>query len=209
MNLHVVTAAFCLLLAISAPTGAATEQGAGEVVKHTIDAVLERLAADKQALASHPERVYDLVDELVIPRFDFVSMSRWVLGSSTWKKASETQRQVFAGQFKTLLMRTYAKALLEYSDEEIKYLDAVSRENSRLVTVKTEMQGSGGPVPLDYRLHISGGEWKIVDVSVDRISLIATYRGSFRSEIKKNGLDALIARLVERNEKLAGALSTE
>jgi len=160
MRLHVVIATLCLLLATFASASATTEQSADAAVKLTIDAVLERLAAERQALASQPQRVYELIEELVIPRFDFVSMSRWVLGAS-WKKASVAQRQAFVEQFKALLIRTYAQALLEYSEEEIRYLDTITRENSRLVTVNTEMQGSGGAVPLNYRLHKPGGEWKV------------------------------------------------
>ena len=208
MKLRVVITALCLLLSISGFVSAATNQSAGDVVKITVDGVLERLVEEKQELEEHPERIYDLINELVIPHFDFSSMSRWVLGSS-WKKASEEQREVFIEQFKTLLVRTYAKALLEYSNEEIKYLDTVTKENSNLVTVNTEMKSDGGSVPLSYRLHIASGEWKVVDVSVDGISLISTYRGSFRSEIKKNGLDSLITKLSERNEKLASSLATE
>ena len=48
-------------------------------------------------------------------------------------------------------------------------------------------------------MHVSGGEWKVIDVVVDGISLVATYRGSFASEIRQNGLDALIRQLAERN----------
>ncbi len=208
MKLGIVISALSLLLLLSCPTAAATEQRASDVVRVTVDGVLERLAAERQELERHPERIYALVNELVVPRFDFVSMSRWVLGAS-WKQASEEQRQAFIEQFRNLLVRTYAKALLEYSDEEIKYLDTVTRENSRLVTVNTEMQSSGGGVPLNYRMHIADGQWKVVDVSVDGISLISTYRGSFRSEIKKNGLDALIKRLAERNDNLASSLEAE
>lgn len=210
MKLRVVATTFSLFLFLFAQAGAATPPSAGDVVKSTVDGVLERLTNEKQQLEEHPERIYDLINELVIPHFDFSSMSKWVLGRS-WKSANEEQRQVFIDQFKTLLVRTYAKALLEYSNEQIKYLDTVTSPNSNLVTVNTEMQGSGGGagVPLSYRLHISKGEWKVVDVSVDGISLISTYRGSFRSEIRKNGLDSLIAKLSERNEKLASSLTSE
>jgi len=70
--------------------------------------------------------------------------------------------------------------------------------------------GSGfqGIAPLiNYRMHISGGEWKVVDVAVDGISLVRSYRGSFASEIKANGLQSLIGKLTEKNEKLASALT--
>ena len=181
----------------------ATTPGAEDVVKTTSNQVLEKLAGQKAELEAHPDRLYGLVNELIVPHFDFSSMSKWVLGKN-WKQATADQRQQFVEQFKNLLVRTYAKTLLEYSDEKINYLPLEDNPRSNLAVVKTEIQqpSGAGTLPIHYRMHISGGEWKVVDVAVDGVSLISTYRGSFGSEIRKNGLDALIAKLQERNDKL-------
>ena len=55
-------------------------------------------------------------------------------------------------------------------------------------------------IPIQYRMHSVDGAWKVVDVSIDGVSLVSTYRGSFASEIRSSGLDNLITRLVERNQ---------
>lgn len=182
----------------------AARQDAAEVVKATSQQVLERLDAEKAELEKNPGRIYELINKLVVPRFDFASMSRWVLGRDSWQSASEEQRQAFIDEFRTLLVRTYAKALLEYSEEEIKYYPAQRKPDSNLAVVKTEVrQPSGaGAIPIHYRMLLRDDEWKVVDVAVDGVSLVSTYRGSFASEIRKNGLDALIARIGERNKKL-------
>lgn len=177
----------------------ATTKSAEDVVKETADSVIARLSAERAELEAHPEKLYSLINELVIPHFDFVSMSKWVLGRN-WRDASVDQQDQFVNEFRTLLVRTYAKALLEYSDEKINYLPVVNNPDSNIVMVKTEINQSGTkPVSINYSMHISGGEWKVVDVTVDGISLVATYRGSFASEIRKSGMDALIAKLTERN----------
>ncbi len=135
-------------------------------------------------------------------------MSKWVLGKTNWRSASEEQRSQFVIEFRTLLVRTYAKALLEYSDEEIVYKPVTSNPESNIVTVETEVKQSGGNmIPINYRMHASGGEWKVVDVAVDGISLVSTYRGSFAAEIRKNGIDSLIAKLSERNANLTSVAS--
>lgn len=181
----------------------ATTPGADEVVKTTSEQVLEKLTGQKAELEAHPDRLYGLVNELIVPHFDFSSMSKWVLGKN-WKQATDEQRQQFVEQFKNLLVRTYAKTLLEYSDEKITYLPVENNPGSNLVIVKTVIQqpSGAGTLPIHYRMHVSGGEWKVVDVAVDGVSLVSTYRGSFGSEIRKNGLDALIVKLAERNDKL-------
>jgi phospholipid transport system substrate-binding protein len=177
----------------------ATTKSAEEVVKVTADSVIARLTTERAELEAHPEKLYSLINELVIPHFDFVSMSKWVLGRN-WRDASEAQQEQFVGEFRTLLVRTYAKALLEYSNETINYLPVENNPDSNIVVVKTEIHQPGTkPVTINYSMHVSGGEWKVVDVTVDGISLVATYRGSFASEIRKSGMDALIAKLTERN----------
>jgi len=186
----------------------AKAQSAQEVVMTTADQVVARLVAEREDIEANPGKLYSLINELVIPHFDFLSMSKWVLGKTSWRSASEGQREQFVNEFRILLVRTYAKALLEYSDEEIVYKPVETNPESNIVTVETQVKQSGGNlVPIDYRMHISGGEWKVVDIVVDGISLVATYRGSFAAEIRKNGIDSLITKLTERNSSLTNVAS--
>jgi phospholipid transport system substrate-binding protein len=186
----------------------AKAQSAQEVVMTTADQVLARLVAERADIEANPGKLYSLINELVIPHFDFLSMSKWVLGKTSWRSASEGQREQFVNEFRILLVRTYAKALLEYSDEEIVYKPVETNPESNIVTVETQVKQSGGNlVPIDYRMHTSGGEWKVVDIVVDGISLVATYRGSFAAEIRKNGIDSLITKLTERNSSLTNVAS--
>ena len=186
----------------------AKAQSAEEVVMTTADRVIARLLSERADIEANPHKLYSLINELVIPHFDFLSMSKWVLGKTNWKSASEDQRDKFVNEFRTLLVRTYAKALLEYSEEEIIYKPVTSNPDSNVVTVETEVKQAGGnKVPIDYRMHASSGEWKVVDVAVDGISLVSTYRGSFAAEIRKNGIESLISKLQERNSKLTNVAS--
>lgn len=191
---------FNLLLLVGFNYTYAATPSAEEVVRVTADKVIERLVAERAVLDEHPERIYSLINELVIPHFDFVSMSKWVLGKTNWSNANGSQQEQFVNEFRTLLVRTYAKALLEYSEQEIIYLPVDNDPSSNVVMVKTEIQQPGAnKVPINYTMHISGGAWKVIDVVVDGISLVATYRGSFATEIKENGLDGLISKLAQRN----------
>lgn len=191
---------FTLLVASVAGPVHASTHSAVDVVRNTSTQVIQQLKSEKKQLAGAPEKVYELINEEVVPHFDFTSMSRWVLGNA-WNQASEQQRREFVEQFKTLLVRTYGNALMEYSNNEIVYHPEQSSPNSKLVLVRTEVKGvkSGSAIPIHYRMHNVDGKWKVVDVAVDGVSLVSTYRGSFTSEIRKSGLDALIDKLVQRN----------
>ena len=178
-----------------------------ELVKETSEGVISHIESNRSILETHPEKIYDMVNELVIPRFDFISMSKWVLGKH-WKTASETQRSKFITQFKALLVRTYARALLEYSGQNIKYYPAEQNPQSNLAVVRTELtSSSSAQLPILYRMHQKNEEWKVVDVAVDGVSLVTTYRGSFATQIKKNGFDSLLNELSKKNEILGDSIS--
>ena len=178
-----------------------------DVVKVTADGVISHIENNRSVLEKNPGKIYEMVDQLIIPRFDFISMSKWVLGKH-WKQASEVQRSEFITQFKALLVRTYARALLEYSGQEIKYFPSEQNPKSNIAVVKTELtSASNTHLPILYRMHQKNEEWKVVDVSVDGVSLVTTYRGSFATQIKKNGFDSLLNELSKKNARLDASTS--
>jgi phospholipid transport system substrate-binding protein len=187
-----------MLLLIAAPLQAAV--GAQQLVIDTTTKVLARLKQDRAKLQANPDLIYPLVEDLVLPHFDFHRMSIWVLGKN-WRKADSRQQQQFTEQFRTLLVRTYAKALLEYTDQSINYLPLHAAADARRVTVRTEVVQPGGVnIPINYSMFLNRqGQWMVYDISVDGVSLIANYRTSFASEIRQGGLDKLLTRLTALN----------
>lgn len=191
--------ACALLLAVGGAHATAEIPPPDEVVKTTADKVLARVSAEREALRADPQRLHALVDEMIVPHFDFSRMARWVLGKY-WREANDEERARFVEEFKNLLVRTYATALLEYANQSIKYYPPQQSEGSNLVTVRTELEQPGSvPVPIVYRMHVRDGEWKVFDLAVDGVSLITTYRASFASEIRDRGLAGLIEDLAARN----------
>ncbi|MDB9751666.1 ABC transporter substrate-binding protein [Gammaproteobacteria bacterium] len=206
MKIRVVNSLILIICMIAGVAQAAVETP-DTIIKQTADAVIERIKSQRSVLDADPSKIYAVVDELVIPHYDFISMSKWVLGKN-WTSASEAQRSNFITQFQTLLVRTYARALLEYSGQKIKYFPVEINQKSKLALVKTEMTSDGAqPFPVAYRMHQKNETWKVIDVSVDGVSLVSTYRGSFSTQIKKHGFDSLINELTIKNERLASRFS--
>ena len=193
-----------LLLPMTVP---ADEIGKPEdVILSTVDNVIARITADREMLEAQPDTVYDLINDLIIPVFDFNNMSRWILGKY-WKQASEEQRTIFTNEFKDLLVRTYAKAVLGFTNEKVDYLETLTGSKPNIVMVKTEITSDGGVTPVNYTMHISDGRWKVVNVAFEGVSLVETYRKSFASEIRNNGFETLIQKLVDKNDKLEQSLT--
>lgn len=170
-----------------------------DVVEDTSTRMLSALRQNYAALKQDSSQIYKLVDQIVLPNFDFELMSRWVLGRA-WQQATSEQRQRFADEFRTLLVRTYAKALLEYANEEVRVLPQPAGDDGDETTVKSEVRLKvGPPIQINYSMHRNPEGWKVYDVTVDGVSLVTNYRGTFASQIRANGLDAVIADLRQRN----------
>ena len=194
------------LLTVTAP--AQDLEKPEDVILSTVDNVIARITAEREMLDAQPDTVYNLINDLIIPVFDFNSMSRWILGKH-WKQASEEQRNVFTDEFKNLLVRTYAKAVLGFSNERVELLDTQTNPKNNMVKVNTEIVSDTGVTPVNYYMHISDGSWKVVNVAFEGISLVETYRKSFASVIRNDGLESLIQQLVDKNESLEQSLLTD
>lgn len=182
----------------------AQDMGPKEVVQQTSDQVIQVLSENKQAIADNPRKAAELVGDIVLPRFDFELMSRFVLARN-WNTASESQREAFTEEFKQLLVRTYASSLTEYSGETVEVLPVQGDLEKGRVTVKTEIVRPDGPkIPIDYSMRKVSDGWKVYDVTVEGVSLVQNYRGSFATEVRNKGIDGLIEQLKERNARGGG-----
>ena len=190
-----------VLLALMLLNTAYADDDPQALVKHTTEKMFAALKADKENIEKNPEIIYDLVSKIVLPHFDFISMSKWVLGKN-WNTSSRAQKISFIKAYRQLMVRTYSIALLEYVDSQFSYKPLREDISSGDVTVRTQVKSTKGEtVAVNYRLHKKKKGWKVYDIAVEGVSLIANNKTSFATEIKAKGLDALIARLQKHNKK--------
>ncbi|WP_281085242.1 MlaC/ttg2D family ABC transporter substrate-binding protein [Methylophaga thiooxydans] len=173
------------------------------LVKKASDDMLAALAENEVELEDNPDKIYSLVEAILMPHFDFEKMSKLALGKN-WRQANAEQRVRFTEEFRLLLIRTYSTAMLEYTDEEIRMLpfrDDISRKR---VSVPMEVVQPAGPaIPMALSLYQNKqDEWKVYDVKIDGISLVTNYRSSFANDIRQGGMEGLIENLAKRNAKV-------
>ncbi|UCH39896.1 MAG: ABC transporter substrate-binding protein [Gammaproteobacteria bacterium] len=190
--------AFVLLL-VMLPATAAT--GPEKLIRDTSEKVIAEIKANQDSYQQNPDTIHRLVDEVVLPHFDFNAMTDLALGRYKDKVSGE-QRPTIVMEFRQLLVRTYSSALLEYTDQELIYLPMEGSEADGEVVVRTEIEQAGGfPIPINYSLRLGDDGWKVFDISVDEVSLVTNYRSSFARAIKKDGVDGLIKTLQDRNQE--------
>ena len=203
------------LMALAGAAGAATPPNPEQVVRDTAETVLAEVSARKAELDADPSLIYPLVERTVVPHFDFTSMARSAMGRF-WRNASSDQQRRVVMEFRELLVRTYATALLGYSGQKIEYLPMRAADQATRVTVQTRINAAGGPpIPINYSLKLEGdGQWLVYDVVIDGISLVTNYRSSFARLIREGasreqdrakrmqaGIDNLIQSLAAKNDE--------
>ncbi|MFQ3187933.1 MAG: phospholipid transport system substrate-binding protein [Gammaproteobacteria bacterium] len=174
--------------------------GPQQLIKQATDKVLSEIKLNSDDYRANPDKLTALVEEVVLPYFNFVAMTNLALYRHR-NEFNDEQKIRIVSEFKTLLIRTYGKALLEYNNQEVNYLDMLGSVEKGKVKVKTEVtQAGGSAIPLDYSLRRGKEGWQVYDIQVDGISLVTNYRSSFDREINKNGVEGLIKLLSDRNQ---------
>lgn len=170
------------------------------LVKSVTNDVLEIVRKDKDIQAGNTRKAVELAEAKVLPHFDFAHMTRLAVGKA-WRQASPAQQQALTDEFRTLLVRTYSKALTEYRNQAIDFKPVKMQPADTDVVVRTLVQQPGSkPVEIDYSLDKTDqGGWKVYDIAVAAVSLVTNYRSSFAQEISAGGIDGLIGTLRAKN----------
>ena len=191
-----------LVLLLPVPAGAESGKTGGEGPRQVIDrTVVEVLAVLADRSRPSDERRAQL-EVIARQRFDFSTMSRLVLARN-WKRFSKPQQTEFVEVFTRYLANDYGNRLDRYEQEQVEVLGE-RQEPRGDVTVKTAIVGGENDGALvAYRMRDRKGRWKIIDVVIEGISLVANFRDQFRDVIARSGPEGLLEKLREKNEALA------
>jgi phospholipid transport system substrate-binding protein len=197
--------ALCFLMVLLASIAQAQTPAPDVLVKTITDEVAAAIKKDKDIQAGDTAKAAELIEAKIVPHFDFTRMARIAMARN-WRTATPEQQKQIAAEFKTLLVRTYSTALVNYKEEKIDYKPLRAKPEDDEVTVKSEVRPSGGtqPVSIDYEMEKTPSGWKVYDVKVGGVSLVTTYRDTFASEIRERGIDGLIKSLAAKNREPAG-----
>ena len=194
-----------LALASALLAGAARAQEAlppDALVKNVTLEVVDLIAKDKEIRAGSRAKLIQVIEARVLPHFNFTAMTALAMGQS-WHKATAEQKKRLTEEFKTLLVRTYASALSAYSEQKFDFrpLRAKPTDTDVVVNVRVLQQGAQ-PVPIDYSMEKTANGWKVYDVMVGGVSLVANYRTEFNNNVRESGIEGLIKNLQSKNRSL-------
>lgn len=167
-----------------------------DVVKGTTDQLQLLIARNHVAYQADLPVFYKVVDDTLAPHFDQAYIGKLVLARH-WKTATQEQRSRFQIAFKNMMIRAYASSMLKnYDSVKAEWLPLRMTPMTNDVAVHSKvMRNNGRPLAVSFMMHIAGDQWRIYDIQVENLSLVSNFRAQFASEIKKNGIESVIARL--------------
>ena len=169
-------------------------QSPSEVVTSTSEAVIAVLK--QQGLSKAEKRTK--IEDIVLRSVDFDTLSKLTMARN-WTKLTPAQQEQFLQEFRRHLSATYGRRIDDYRNETVTVL--ATREESRGdQTVKTRINRGGGTadVLVDYRLRQTDGQWKIIDVVIEGVSLVANFRSQFQELMAQGGAEKLLAALRQK-----------
>jgi phospholipid transport system substrate-binding protein len=142
---------------------------------------------------------------LMESRFDSAEMARSTLGYH-WRSLSAQQRADFTHLFTAFIEAAYLDKVQDYSGQQVQFGQMRSLGQGYAEVDTTIVQPGKSPIPVNYLLQQTAGSWKIYDVTVDNISIIANYRNQFNRVINEQGFPKLMADLQAKQRQLGSEL---
>lgn len=196
--MYALASALVISLGLLIGAAPAEAQGARALLERRHDEVnriLRQPAANEAARERRSGRLRELLSGLL----DFPALSERALGDH-WEGRSESERERFIGLLQRLVERNYENNLERILDFEVSYDEERRRGPDTMVTTtaRSRTQRRQPPVEIEYTLHRANGEWRVVDVATDGVSMVQNYRSQFHRIITRDGWDALIERMERR-----------
>ena len=173
-----------VLLLVFAANAAET---AKEQLQGSIDRVIEVLRTIRSP--EDIERNRNSLREILLVRFDFAAMAKESLGTR-WNDL-KGKKEEFVSVFTDFVEHSYMSTLGSYRGEKIVYDHDWSDGESAEVDTRV-VGGEGNPIKIEYKLHLTDGQWMVYDAVIDDVSLVGNYRSQFARILHRASLEELI-----------------
>ncbi len=167
----------------------ASTQGAEDFLKQSVDRVVAIAKSSPDAAALEKKITPVLLDVI-----SFDAMTRRAVGPG-WRQFTVPEREESVRLFTKLIIRTYSGRFTPGELPEIEYRSATSPEPGR-VEVATTTTYKGSKYGVVYRLESKdGAPWRITDIVIEGVSMVANYRTQLDTQFKSGGAAAVVSSL--------------
>jgi phospholipid transport system substrate-binding protein len=178
-----------LFAAVSYASAETPMQTVEKCVNDVLSVLKEGSKNDKSILEKKKDQIRAISNRF----FDYIELSRRTLGMN-WNKFTVPQRKEFVPLYEDLLEGVYMDRILAYKDEKVEYSKQIMFSDTQ-AEVRTKVLAKTGPIPINYRLLLKNGQWRVYDVTIEGVSLVSNYRSQFNSMLQKKTPEQLLETL--------------
>ena len=174
-----------------------------QIVESQTNILLTQLSSRKVEFDNDPKSLIYFAKNVALSHWNLQKTSRLMLGKY-WKVADLKQQNRFEEEFLRTLMRYVVKAYGYYDESFVKVISYDWQPRGKGGWVKSVVELPAGlKVAVDYRMMLDKEKaWKLIDVSVEGISLVGTKKGEYRSIIRSDGMEELLKSMSNKNQKV-------
>jgi len=186
---------FLLALLVLAAGAAVADDSPNTVIEESVKLLAEQMSGRQQELAENRDELYEIIDGILLPRFDRRFAAQLVLAKH-WRTASEEQQTRFIEAFYQALLRKYSDGILEFDPNMITVLPFRGDASEKRSKVRSTVQlDDGSTVAVDYELVKRKAGWLVFNVVIEGVSYVRNFRAELDSEIRASSLESVIERL--------------
>jgi phospholipid transport system substrate-binding protein len=161
-------------------------------VNNVLDVLRDPALQGEANKEAKEKKIESIADQM----FDYVVLSRLTLGRG-WKEFNKEQQKEFVSLYRSILEKAYMDKILAYTDEKVLF-DKEMMLSEDKAEVQTKIITKSTEIPINYRLYLKDGQWRVYDVIIEGISLIKNYRTQFREILANNPPEEVLKILREK-----------
>lgn len=167
-----------------------------DTVQRHVNNVLDVLRDPALQGEANKEAKEKKIESIADQMFDYVALSRLTLGRS-WREFNKEQQKEFITLYRSILEKAYMDKILSYTDEKVTF-DKETMLSEKKAEVQTRIITKSAEIPINYRVYLKDGQWRVYDVIIEGISLIKNYRTQFREILANNPPEEVLKILREK-----------
>ena len=164
-------------------------------VNNVLDVLRDPALQGEANKEAKEKKIESIADQM----FDYIALSRLTLGRS-WKEFNKEQQKEFVSLYRSILEKAYMDKILSYTDEKVLF-DKEMMLSENKAEVQTKIITKSTEIPINYRVYLKDGQWRVYDVIIEGISLIKNYRTQFREILANNPPEEVLKILREKTGK--------
>ena len=164
-------------------------------VNNVLDVLRDPALQGEANKEAKEKKIESIADQM----FDYIALSRLTLGRS-WKEFNKEQQKEFVSLYRSILEKAYMDKILSYTDEKVLF-DKEMMLSENKAEVQTKIITKSTEIPINYRVYLKDGQWRVYDVIIEGISLIQNYRTQFREILANNPPEEVLKILRKKTGK--------